>query len=146
MRVMETDDKISSDMLSPVIGRKGRQNERHNWFKERLVVINGKSGKGVDLFFALEKTITGEYGVVTDQREPVAFTNHNIDELLKKALIVPDVISDKCTSVACLFSFCFTPTRFDPDVLPIDSVALTQRETRAYHGSLLIHHSSTLFI
>jgi hypothetical protein len=34
MLVMETEDKFSTDMSSPMIGRKGNYNERHDWLKE----------------------------------------------------------------------------------------------------------------
>eukprot|EP00158_Paraphelidium_tribonemae_P002264 Partr_v1_DN25243_c4_g1_i1_m16678 putative Crinkler (CRN) family protein len=54
--VMETEDKVSTDMTSRMIGRRGNYNERHDWLDEGLVVINGEGGEGVDVFFALKKT------------------------------------------------------------------------------------------
>lgn len=43
MLVMETEDKFSQTM-DQTLGRKGHQNERHDWLNEGHVVINGERG------------------------------------------------------------------------------------------------------
>jgi hypothetical protein len=147
MLVMETEDKFSTDMLS-IIGRKGNYNERHDWLKEGLVVINGEGGEGVDVFFALKKNSSDGYVVFTDQRKRVGGNNLGqigVANLLQKASIMPRIVAANSTLVACLFS-CVNHANVSAVDLAKNSIVVAYGQNQRYHGTFWTHPASSPFV
>ena len=148
MLVMETEDKFSTDMSSPMIGRKGNYNERHDWLKEGLMVINGEGGEGVDVFFALKKNSSDGYVLFTDQRKRVGGNNLGqigVSNLLKKASIMPRILGANSTLIACLFS-CVINANVSAVDLAKNSIVVAYGQNQRYHGTLWTHPASSPFV
>ena len=148
MLVMETEDKFSTDMSSPMIGRKGNYNERHDWLKEGLVVINGEGGEGVDVFYVLQKKSSDGYVVFTDQRKRVGGNNLGqigVSNLLQKASIMPRILAANSTLVACLFS-CVIYANVSAVDLAKNSIVVAYGQNQRYHGTLWTHPASSPFV
>jgi hypothetical protein len=140
MVVMETEDEISEE-LGPIISRKGHVNEKHNYLKEGIVVVNGENGKGVDIFFAL-KTTNGSYICINDQRtyDSAQPAKKSISDLQTVATIKPNI--ENVTVIPCLFS-CFADPKVRSTDLQPNSIVVTYPQSMAYHGSFFIHPASS---
>jgi hypothetical protein len=140
MLVMETED-VFTENISARVSTKGYCDEKKNWLEEGWIVINGESGKGVDLFFSLSiyDKKKNEYVVITDQRKRSAKSmgHLSIENLIKKARITPKCCG-KCITAACIFSS-FSSSQVSIHNLPENSCFISYNQTRAYHGSLWIH-------
>jgi hypothetical protein len=148
MQVMETTDKLSTDMSSPIIRRKGNDVERHDWLKEGLVIINGDGGEGVDVFFALKKKSLDAYVLFTDQRKRVAGNNLGkigASNLLQKASIMPRILPANNTLVTCLFS-CVVYANIRAEDLAENSIVVAYGQNQRYHGTLYTHPASSPFV
>jgi hypothetical protein len=135
MQVIETEDKFNEN-LGDCVGLKGHQDEKRNWRQEGLVVLNGESGKGVDIFYCLDKPRKDGQIVITDQRKRIsgALGASRVGSLVEKARIM--------SSVVCLFS-CFTPSRFEHGNIPEDCCLVSYSQTRAYHGAMWVHPAAS---
>ncbi|KAI3641955.1 hypothetical protein MIR68_000010 [Amoeboaphelidium protococcarum] len=148
MLVMETELKFSTDMSSPIIVRKGNYNERHDWLKEGLVVINGEGGEGIDVFFALQKNSSDGYVFFTDQRKRVGGNNLGqigVSNLLQKASIMPRILAANSTLVTCLFS-CVIYANVTAIDLAKNSIVVAYGQNQRYHGTLWTHPASSPFV
>ena len=136
MEVIQTGDVFSRD-LGESVGIKGHSNDRKDWRKGGYVVLNGEGGKGVDIFFCLEKADASGEVVITDQRKrefkPLGALK--LDNLVNEAKMMP-------SSVVCIFS-CFASTRLKPEEIPKDTCVVSFAQTEAYHGSLWIHPAAS---
>jgi hypothetical protein len=135
MYVIETEDKFS-EKLGDYVGMKGHYDEKRNWRQDGWVVLNGESGKGVDIFYCLDKSSEDGQIVITDQRKRVsgALGVSEICLLVEKARIM--------SSIVCLFS-CFTSSRFGHEDIPKDCCLVSYSQTRAYHGSMWVHPAAS---
>jgi hypothetical protein len=132
MYVIETEDKFSEN-LGNYVGVKGHYDDKRNWRQDGLVVLNGENGKGVDVFYCLEKSKDGQI-VITDQRKRVSSGASKVGLLVEKARIM--------SSVVCLFS-CFSSSRFGHEDIPKDCFLVSYSQTRAYHGSMWVHPAAS---
>ena len=147
MLVMECEDKFSIDISSSV-GRKGCYNDRHDWLKEGLVVINGEGGEGVDVFFVLQRMSSDGYVLFTDQRKRVGGNNLGqigVSNLLQKASIMPRILAANSTLVACLFS-CVIYANVSAADLAKNSIVVAYGQNQRYHGTLWTHPASSPFV
>ncbi|KAI3632076.1 hypothetical protein MIR68_009912 [Amoeboaphelidium protococcarum] len=147
MRVMETADKFSKSMKQ-LVGRKGHENEQHDWLNEGLVLINGEGGAGVDLFYALKKFESDGYVVITDQRKRTGGSDlgaARLNSLLENARIMPDIIASNSCVIPCLFS-CITNANVGESDLPEPSVVVSYSQSQQYHGTLFTHPASSPFV
>ena len=136
MEVIQTEDVLSRD-LKELVGIKGHSNDKKNWIQDGWVVLNGKGGKGVDIFFCLEKASRDGQIVVTDQRkfDSKALGASKVHKLVKRARITP-------SSVVCVFS-CFASTRLELEEIPKESCVVSHAQTEAYHGALRGHPAAS---
>ncbi|KAI3635616.1 hypothetical protein MIR68_006254 [Amoeboaphelidium protococcarum] len=147
MSVMETADKFSKSMKQ-LLGRKGHENEQHDWLNEGLVLINGEGGAGVDLFYALKKFDSDGYVVITDQRKRSGGSDlgaARVNSLLENARIMPDIIALNSWVIPCLFS-CITSANVGASDLPQQSAIVSYSQSRKYHGTLFTHPASSPFV
>ncbi|KAI3639700.1 hypothetical protein MIR68_002394 [Amoeboaphelidium protococcarum] len=147
MLVMETEDKFSQTM-DQTLGRKGHQNERHDWLNEGYVVINGERGQGVDVFFALKKKSSNGYVIFTDQRSISGSNNLgpiNVAQLVQKARIKPDIFTECSTVVTCIFSGINDDNISAADLEP-DSVVVSRDKYDKYYGLLASHPASRPYV
>jgi hypothetical protein len=135
MYVIETEDKFSEN-LGDYVGMKGHYDEKRNWRQDGWVVLNWESGKGVDIFYCLDKSSEDGQIVITDQRKRVsgALGVSKICLLVEKARIM--------SSIVCLFS-CFTSSRFGHEDIPKDCCVVSYSQTRAYHGAMWVHPAAS---
>ena len=136
MQVVETEDKIDEN-LAPKVGTKGHSNDKKNWREGGWVVLNGEGGKGVDIYFSLDKADGSGQVVITDQRKRDAkdLGASKLNKLVESARITP-------STVVCLFS-CFSSTHFRPEDIPNDSCVVSYAQTEAYHGALWVHPAAS---
>jgi hypothetical protein len=114
-----------------------------NWLTTGLVVLNGDSGAGLDLFLALE--LLGEGVLVfVDQRKRVAgcLGATTATKLLEKARGKLEATGEVKAVVAGLFN---TLPNKAPGVkdLPVDSIVVAFPQSGKYHGCLCYHPAST---
>jgi hypothetical protein len=135
MYVIETKDELN-ESIGDCVGMKRHYDDKRNWRRDGWVVLNGKTGKGVDIFYCLDKSSGAGQIVVTDQRKRVAgaLVPSRVCSLVDKARIM--------SSVVCLFS-CFTTTGFSRENIPEDSCVVSYSQTRAYHGALWVHPAAS---
>ena len=137
MEVIETEDVFSHD-LGEHVGIKGHSSDKRNWRRDGWVVLNGKRGKAVDIFYGLEKSNRDGQIVVTDQRRAAsggALAATKLKELIEKARITP-------STVVCLFS-CLSSSRLEREDIPRDSCLVSHVQTIAYHGALWVHPAAS---
>jgi hypothetical protein len=141
MQVMETSD-IYNEEIGAVISEK-KNNYRRNWIEDGWIVINGESGKGVDLFFSLKRCkLNSGYVVVTDQRN-YSYGNMdqmNLCDLVEKSKILPK-LCEESINISCIFSH-FSP-QMNHDYLPYNICFVSNSESRDYHGSLWFHPAAS---
>jgi hypothetical protein len=135
MDVIETEDKFNEN-LGDFVGVKGHYDDKRNWRQKGYVVLNGESGKGVDIFYCLDKSEEEGQIVVTDQRKRISGSlgAAKVGLLLEKARIM--------SSVVCLFS-CFTTSSVERGNIPKDCCLVSYSQTRAYHGALWVHPAAS---
>ncbi len=107
----------------------------------RYCLLNGTSGKGVDMFAALPLA-DGSGGVCcyTAQQkvEAASLGAVTATKLLEKALITPACLPAGSKCVRGLFSILASYNQ-SGDVLPQDSFVLSYRQHASFHGSLSSH-------
>jgi hypothetical protein len=137
MYVIETEDKFNEN-LGDYVGLKGHYDDKRKWRgdKDGWVVLNGESGKGVDIFACLDKSSKDGQLIITDQRKPIsgALGASKVDSLVKNARIM--------SSVVCLFS-CFTSSHFEHGDIPKDCCLVSYSQMRAYHGAMWVHPAAS---
>jgi hypothetical protein len=143
MKVKRTRDRIS-DQLKCTICEKDNVEIQHNWLEDGLVVINGESGQGVDIFFSL-KTVDGKIIVITDQRkrDSKKLGTLSINTLLEKAKIIPNV--DHLLVIPCLFSV-FANPRISSEDLLLNSVFVCSKQSSDYFSLFRAHPAASPFI
>jgi hypothetical protein len=152
MLVMETEE-VFSENIGVEVGTRGFPNHTKNWVDDGWIVINGERGKGVDLFFCLERVDSPGIVVITDQRKriPGYFGMKRIKAIVNKAKIVPK-FHENVSMIACIFS-CFSQTDLKFNQIPSESCLVSYNQSKDYHGSspcininqAPISHIKTLF-
>jgi hypothetical protein len=135
MYVIKAEDKFN-DNLEEYVGIKGQYDDKRNWKRNGFVVLNGESGKGVDIFYCLDKSKEEGQIVITDQRKSISGTlgASKVGLLVENARIM--------SSVVCLFS-CFTASSFEQGNIPEDCCFVSYSQTRAYHGAMWVHPAAS---
>jgi hypothetical protein len=116
-----------------------------SWLERGFVVLNGDSGRGLDVFFALELVDSpGKYCVFVDQRKRVA---GSLGPCAAKTLLEKargDLKTGGRVGVLAAGLFNTLPNRAPgAGQLPMDSVVVSFHESAAYHGTLRFHPAST---
>ena len=140
MEVIQTEDVFSQD-LGEYVGIKGDCNDKRNWRRDGWVVLNGERGKGVDIFYSLDKSNRDGQIVVIDQRRAAsrgALAASWLNELVEKARVTP-------SSVVCLFNS-LSSSRLDREDIPKDSCLVSHAQTEAYYGALWVHPAASPYI
>jgi hypothetical protein len=148
MDIMFTSEKFSEDL--PLEIKSSLSKNHFKWIKDvdldtklpfSRVVMNGSNGKGVDIFFALEKANHPGYYLVTDQRKRVAvnsISENLLRGLVAKANVIPRCIDAPCEVVTGVFNV-FPQTL---PALPPNCFLVGANETESYHGCLALHPAS----
>ena len=137
MYVIETEDVFSQD-LGEYVGIKGDCNDKRNWRRDGWVVLIGERGKGVDVFYTLDKSNRDGQIVVIDQRRAAsggALAASKLIEFVEKARITP-------SSVVCLFNS-LSSTRLEREDIPKDSCLVSHAQMRVFHGALWVHPAAS---
>ena len=147
VEVVPTSEMFSADVglevnQSGSLGKwkwlKGESEDGKNY---SYVLINGTNGKGVDIFFALQKAFGGGYFIITDQRKRVAANSISwatSKELCNKADIVPKCAGEGSEVIFGIF-------HVFPQIiakLPPNCFVVGANETAKYHGCLTLHPAS----
>jgi hypothetical protein len=135
MYVIETKDKFNRN-IGEYVGIKGHYDDKKNWRRNGFVVLNGESGKGVDIFYCLDKSKGEGQIVITDQRKCTSGTvgASKVGLLVENARIM--------SSVVCLFS-CLTTSCLKQGNIPDDCCVVSYSQTRAYHGAMWVHPAAS---
>ena len=144
MRVVQTKEMFSAS--TPESIRLVHEAKTVNWIKDGLIVLNGDNGKGIDIFYTLELAgdSRSKYVLVTDQRKRVHGTL-DVKASIEKARILPGAVQRREgieQSVVALFSMFTCATQ----ALPMNSIAVTFREHKGFHGSLHQHPAASFCV
>jgi hypothetical protein len=132
---------------SPEIRLIGHQSETRNWTNEGIIVLNGHSGRGVDVFFAV-RTISGKSVVFLDQRKRAADSELSIESvksLMDHGRLKLDFLPKDSVVVTCLFQ-CMVSSGVQSKHLPPESIFVSKKNFEKYHGSLFTHPAAAPFI
>jgi hypothetical protein len=120
-----------------------------DWDGVGCVVINGTSGMGIDVFFALESEHESEASLkscilVLDQRKRVAHSlgTASVSQLVQKAIDsgTPKVVDGRHANLfVCLFSLLASCSAAPPP----NSTVVSYLQHDHYHGSLSAHHAAS---
>lgn len=147
MTIQRCHDAFGSDMKLEV-GVKGNSADQINWLTGGHVWLNADSGKGVDIFYALQCLETDcDYIIVTDQRKRVA--GSNVGPVTAKNLLnaqrVPNLTNIpnlRIKQVCCLFNQ-LTRVKVDASDLPENSIVVALEQSDAYHATLWNHPAAS---
>jgi hypothetical protein len=122
------------------VQRLGNAHERIDWTSGGSIILNGVSGVGVDIFFALPITDDPKRRVLfVDQRKRIygSFGLSQVKEYLESARIRPMVLDD---AIVIRGVTNFLPrANFTEKSLPPFSFVVARKESCVFHGSLSFH-------
>jgi hypothetical protein len=123
------------------ISCKGNVNEKMDWSTGECIVVNGDSGPGVDIFFALRSYDSSRVIFFLDQRKRIhgSFTLAQALKDLEAARIIPCVLgSSNIINIQGVLN-CLPDAGFTKERLPDFSFIVTRKELPFFYGSLAIH-------
>ena len=116
--------------------------EEVDWTKGGVVCVNGSGGKGVDIFFALQRSDGKGTIVVVDQRKRVgtkSVSDKGLCAMVESARVVPECLAgSRVDVVVCVFHL------FASSVGELESncVVVSGDELEKYHGCMALHPAS----